>query len=89
MNSGNSKQRAPRTILRYFEIPQPTQLTLARAWVAFFDELVVAWLQESTIGKHSVVQISVDTFKDIISQARLLDRQVKRKRYARGFVARP
>ncbi len=88
-----SKQRALRTILRYFEIPQPTrrQLTLARAWLAFFDELVLAWLQGSTIGKDSVVQISVDTFKDVISQAGLLDRQLKRtavQRYARGFVAR-
>jgi hypothetical protein len=54
-----SKQRALRIVLRYFEILQPTrrQLTLARAWLAFFDEPVLAWLQTSTIGKESVVQI--------------------------------
>jgi AcrR family transcriptional regulator len=62
-----SKQRALRIVLRYFEIPQPTrrQLALARAWLAFFDELVLAWLQTSTIGKESVVQISVDAFRDL------------------------
>ena len=76
-----SKQRALRIVLRYFEIPQPTrrQLALARAWLAFFDELVLAWLQTSTIGKESVVQISVDTFRDLISRSGLLDGQAKRR----------
>ncbi len=88
-----SKQRALRVVLQYFEVHQPTrrQLALARAWLAFFDELVLSWLQESTIGKESVVQISVDTFKNVISQADLSDRQVKRtavQHYARGLLAR-
>jgi len=76
-----SKQRALRIVLRYFEIPQPRrrQLALARAWLAFFDELVLAWLQTSTIGKESVVQISVDTFRDLISRSDLLDGQAKRR----------
>jgi hypothetical protein len=76
-----SKQRALRIVLRYFEIPQPTrrQLALARAWLAFFDELVLAWLQTSTIGKESVVQVSIDTFRDLISRSDLLDGQVKRR----------
>jgi AcrR family transcriptional regulator len=81
-----SKQRALRIVLRYFEILQPTrrQLVLARAWLAFFDELVLAWLQTSTIGKESVVQISVDTFRDLISRSNLLDRQVKRRAVRRN-----
>jgi len=88
-----SKQRALRIVLQYFEIPQPTRrhLALARAWLALFDELVLAWLQESTIGKDSVVQISVDTFRDVISRADLLDRRVKRtavRRYSRAFLTR-
>ena len=72
-----SKQRALRIVLQYFEIPQPTrrQLALARAWLALFDELVLAWLQESTIGKDSVVRISVDIFRDVIRRADLLDRR--------------
>jgi len=76
-----SKQRALRIVLRYFEIPQPTrrQLALARAWLAFFDELGLAWLQTPTIGKESVVQISVDTFRDLISRSDLLDGQAKRR----------
>jgi AcrR family transcriptional regulator len=81
-----SKQRALRIILRYFEIPQPTrrQMALARAWLAFFDELVLAWLQTSTIGKESVVQISVDTFRDFISRSDLLDGQAKRRAVRRS-----
>ena len=76
-----SKQRALRIVLRYFEIPQPTrrQLALARAWLAFFDELVLAWLQTSANGKESVVQISVDTFRDLISRSDLLDGRAKRR----------
>lgn len=75
-----SKQRALRTVLRYFDIPQPTrrQLVLTRAWLAFFDELVLAWLRTSTIGKETVVRISVDAFKDLISRSDLLRRQMKR-----------
>ena len=74
-----SKQRALRVVLRYFEIPQPTrqQLALARAWLAFFDELVLAWLQTSTIGKERVVQVSVDTFRDLINRSDPLDGQAK------------
>jgi AcrR family transcriptional regulator len=88
-----SKQRALRIVLQYFEIPQPTrrQLALARAWLALFDELVLAWLQESTIGKDSLIQISVDTFRDLISRADLLDRRVKPpavRRRSRGFLTR-
>jgi len=88
-----SKQRALRIVLQYFEFPQPTrrQLAVARAWLALFDELVLAWLQESTIGKDSVVRISVDTFRDVISRADLLDRRVKRtavRRYSRAFLNR-
>jgi AcrR family transcriptional regulator len=81
-----SKQRALRIVLRYFEIPQPTrrQLALARAWLAFFDELVLAWLQTSTIGKESVVQISVDTFRDLISRSNLLDGHAKRRAVRRN-----
>ena len=81
-----SKQRALRIVLRYFEIPQPTrrQLALARAWLAFFDELVFAWLQTSTIGKESVVQISVDTFKDLISRSDLLVGHAKRRTVRRN-----
>jgi AcrR family transcriptional regulator len=81
-----SKQRALRIVLRYFEIPQPTrrQLALARAWLAFFDELVLAWLQTSTIGKESVVQISVGTFRDLISRSDLLDGRAKRRAVRRN-----
>ena len=81
-----SKQRALRIVLRYFEIPQPTrrQLVLARAWLAFFDELVLAWLQTSTIGKESVVQTSVDTFRHLISRSDLLDGQVNRRAVRRN-----
>lgn len=75
-----SKQRALRAVLRYFDIPQPTrrQLALTRAWLAFFDELVLAWLKASTIGKDSVVRISVATFSDVIRLSDLLHRQMKR-----------
>ena len=88
-----SKQRALRIVLQYFEIPQPArrQLALARAWLALFDELVLAWLQESTIGKDSVVRISVDTFRDVIRRADLLDRRVKPpavRRNSRAFLTR-
>lgn len=74
-----SKQRALRVVLQYFEVHQPTrrQLALARAWLAFFDELVLAWLQTSTIGKERVVQVSVDTFRDLINRSDLLDGQAK------------
>ncbi len=74
-----SKQRALRIVLRYFEVSEPTrrQLALARAWLAFFDELVLAWLQTSTIGKERVVQVSVDTFGDLINRSDLLDGQAK------------
>jgi hypothetical protein len=88
-----SKQRALRIVLQYFDVPQPTrrQLALARAWLALFDELVLAWLQESTIGKDGVVRISVDTFRDVINRADLLDRRMKRtavRRYSRAFLTR-
>ena len=87
-----SKQRALRIVLQYFGIPQPTrrQSALARAWLALFDELVLAWLEKSTIGKDSVVQISVDTFREVISRADPLDR-VKPpavRRYSRAFLTR-
>jgi AcrR family transcriptional regulator len=74
-----SKQRALRVVLQYFEVHQPTrrQLALARAWLAFFDELVLAWLQTSTIGKERVVQVSVHTFRDLITRSDLLDGQPK------------
>jgi AcrR family transcriptional regulator len=74
-----SKQRALRVVLQYFEVHQPTrrQLALARAWLAFFDELVLAWLQTPTIGKERVVQVSVDTFRDLINRSDLLDGQAK------------
>jgi AcrR family transcriptional regulator len=74
-----SKLRALRVVLQYFEVHQPTrrQLALARAWLAFFDELVLAWLQTSTIGKERVVQVSVDTFRDLINRTDLLDGQAK------------
>ncbi len=85
-----SKQRALRIVLAYFDISYPTrrQLALARAWLALFDELVLAWLQTSTIGKESVVRISVNTFRHLISRADLLDRQMKRaavRRNSGGF----
>jgi AcrR family transcriptional regulator len=88
-----SKQRALRIVLQYFEVPQPTrrQLALARAWLALLDELVLAWLQESTIGKDSVVRISVDIFRDVIGRADLSDRRMKppaARRHSRAYLAR-
>jgi AcrR family transcriptional regulator len=72
-----SRQRALRTVLSYFGITEPTphRLALARAWLALFDELVLAWLQQADIAKESVVRISVGAFGDLMRRLHLLDPQ--------------
>ncbi len=70
-----SKQSAVRIVLQYFCIAKPSapQLALARAWLALFDELVLAWLQRAGIAKESVVRISSGAFKDLLRWLHLLD----------------
>jgi AcrR family transcriptional regulator len=72
-----SKRRALRIVLRYFGIAEPTPhgLALARAWLALFDELVLAWLQQPDIPKEGVVRIAAGALQNLMNRLHQLDPQ--------------
>ena len=50
----------------------PVLRSTMRAWVAFFDELLVDYLDKKDLPKETVVEIAATTLESAVEQARRL-----------------
>lgn len=70
-----SRARSIHLIYGYLGITNPTSklFALLRAWLGFFDELLIMWLRDPTIEQDHVIAVTIDTLRFTLSRYELLD----------------
>ncbi|HXT93262.1 MAG TPA: TetR/AcrR family transcriptional regulator [Trebonia sp.] len=70
-----SRQRgAARTLATLgIERPGPAVQALARAWVAFLDQLVAQWLRDPPFGEADLIRVLCGSLADLLEAARPLE----------------
>lgn len=53
--------------------PKPHLVAAVRAWLGFFDEMVLAWIDDRKIKKSGIIMLSVQLFLDVLKHASILD----------------
>lgn len=66
-----------RLVLSFYsdDEPSPTQLTMARAWLGFLTELVLAWITDEALEGDRVIEACVQMFNEIMKRTSLLESQ--------------
>jgi AcrR family transcriptional regulator len=75
----DSRQRFIIMILtEFYGIPKPTPhlISAVRAWLGFFDEMVLAWIQDPKIKRSGMLLICVQLFNEVLKHSPLLDQEV-------------
>jgi hypothetical protein len=69
-----SRSNAIRLILGFYDVvePSPQLAVAARAWLGYYDELVLAWVQGQIKTKAAVVEMAFRLFPVAIANAKLL-----------------
>jgi AcrR family transcriptional regulator len=69
-----SRSNAIRLIMSFYDVTEPSpQLAVAtRAWLGYYDELVLAWVQGQIKAKATVVEMAFRLFPLAIANAKLL-----------------
>lgn len=69
-----SRSNAIRLILGFYDVvePSPQLAVAARAWLGYYDELVLAWVQGQIKTKAAVVEMAFRLFPVAIGNAKLL-----------------
>jgi len=75
----DSRQRFIIMILDEFygiKKPTPHLISAVRAWLGFFDEMVLAWVQDPKIKRTGMLSLCVQLFNEVLKHASLLDQDV-------------
>ena len=67
-----SRSNAIRLIMGFYAEPSPQLAVAARAWLGYYDELVLAWVQGQIKTKAAVVEMAFRLFPLAIANAKLL-----------------
>jgi AcrR family transcriptional regulator len=69
-----SRSNAIRLIMGFYDVvePSPQLAVAARAWLGYYDELVLAWVQGQIDTKATVVEMAFRLFPLAIANAKLL-----------------
>jgi AcrR family transcriptional regulator len=70
----NSRRNAIRLILGFFGVRDPSEplVVATRAWLGFYDELVLEWIQGRRVLRDGVIVSSLRLFPLVMAQAHLL-----------------
>lgn len=70
----NSRSNAIRLILGFFDVENPSEplIVATRAWLGFYDELVLEWIQGRSVLRDGVIVSSLRLFPLVMAQAHLL-----------------
>jgi tetracycline repressor-like protein len=74
----DSRQRFILMVLHDFygiQAPSAHLTSAIRAWLGFFDELVLAWLQGPDSKRSGLLALSVHLFNEVLQHASLLDQE--------------
>ncbi len=69
-----SRSNAIRLIMGFYDVvePSPQLAVAARAWLGYYDELVLAWVQGQIKNKATVVEMAIRLFPLAIANAKFL-----------------
>jgi AcrR family transcriptional regulator len=70
----NSRSNAIRLLLGFFGVGDPSEplVVATRAWLGFYDELVLEWVQGRDVRREGVIEASLLLFPIVMTQAHLL-----------------
>lgn len=62
----------------FYGIKKPSAhlISAVRAWLGFFDEMVLAWVQDPKIKRSGMLLPYVQLFNEVLKHASLLDQDV-------------
>ncbi|MGX9943181.1 TetR/AcrR family transcriptional regulator [Bradyrhizobium denitrificans] len=69
-----SRSNAIRLVLGFFDVkdPSPELVVATRAWLGYYDELVLAWVQGRIKAKAAIVEMAFRLFPHAVANAELL-----------------
>lgn len=70
----NSRSNAIHLVLGFFGVDTPSEplVVATRAWLGFYDELVLQWIQGQRVLPGGIIVSSLQLFPLVMAQARLL-----------------
>lgn len=70
----NSRNNAIHLVLGFFGVDTPSEplVVATRAWLGFYDELVLQWIQGRSVLRDGVIVSSLQLFPLVMARARLL-----------------
>ncbi|MDB5618173.1 MAG: Transcriptional regulator, TetR family protein [Tardiphaga sp.] len=70
----NSRSNAIHLVLGFFGVAQPSVplVVATRAWLGYYDELVLEWIQDRGVPRDGVIVSSLRLFPVVMAQAHLL-----------------
>ncbi|MGF7055759.1 AcrR family transcriptional regulator [Bosea sp. OAE752] len=69
-----SRRNAIHLILGFFGVQKPSEalIVATRAWLGFYDELVLEWMQGKPVSPDGIIRISLEMFSATMARAGIL-----------------